>query len=334
MNGTNLVRNILFSISAITINIINCKLYLPNSYDPLLPAFKKQAKTKDAEIIELIEDKDKLTSLYNAHNHFNSELAYGDFRITSWTAEGRELKQDIDDLIENIKNLLEESHPSILALQAVKNRVIKEVKENIVSNKLHYSIVLDDEGAIDAKTGGKKFLPIIYDNLVLKLHESGYLNKGEKTGPTVSYAIFEYLLPSEAINPNNKRFAIINMDIFQSDVKVVNVKYFTMLQKIKTHASLKQVGNLFIMGGIGNTDKHIKDSLKEYIDLIDRDVNNKDLSNTTVHGGNNNNDNIRRHYILLKDKDNSLQLNTGRILSGLKIGFNYPLEATLSFKKK
>ncbi|KAF7689900.1 hypothetical protein CDIK_2776 [Cucumispora dikerogammari] len=321
---------------------LTCKLYLPNIYDPLLPVFKEKAKstkstTTELDLTTILEDKEKLKDLYNKHNQFTSELSYGDFRIISWTAEGKELKQDVDDLIENIESLLEISHPTIISLQAIKSRILEELKQNIIEKKLHYTVILDDISSINSKNGGKSFVPIIFDNLILKLKESGFLNQSDKTGPTISYAIFDYLLPAPSTSPNNltnKTFAVINMDLFQSDPKIVNVKYFTMLQKIKTHKSLSKISSLFLMGGIGNADKHIKNSLKEYTDLIDRDVNNQNLSNTTVHGGNNNNDNIKRHYILLKDTDRVFQLNTARILSGLKVGFNYPLEVTMSFRRE
>lgn len=240
----------------------------------------------------------------------------------------REIVADHETLqsAENVRTILDEAHPTFLCLQGVDESLLTRINGKLNGNN-HYKMATYEKYDVEMLSGQKSYLPIIYDESLVFIHNSGYF----ESEPPHQMRYGSYIEVKDKRKPMEKTtFTVINVDMYSSFNDVVSAQFSNVVSDIN---GFKEVEHLpvFIVGGMGTLPPNVKEMMKTYKNSIDVDANNKDIPKTTVHAGGQD-DNIQRDFILLRDTHGMFELNYSRILREFLASDHYPVHAIYSYK--
>lgn len=224
------------------------------------------------------------------------------------------------DAFQIIKEVLDQSHPTVFALQGIRESLMSSLRKLVNS---HYKIYTDDIFTTDNLSAAGYFLPIIIDTKIYKVKKQGYI----KNSFGVVYASYVEVEDLKY----QKKATFINIDMYSTFKSMVEGEFFNIITDIKGSKEIAS-NPVFFMGGIGTLSGEIKTLLQSgYKNLVDHDKHNSDLDSTTVHGKVEHSDGVQRDFIILRDPKGKFTLNYARILSKFPIGEHYPIQGILSF---
>ncbi|EJW05328.1 hypothetical protein EDEG_00631 [Edhazardia aedis USNM 41457] len=298
-------------------------VYYESRWDPLV--FNKDVVSTDR--LEIIRSQSGHFELHEYENTPESFRKFGDISIISLNLF-REVIYDLEtnESAENVRTILDETHASVFALQGIDDTLLASIHEKI-RKQAHYDMINVDKYDLDALSGKRTYLPIIYDTKLLHVVNTGYFEtKDDRKMLYGSYAVFMDLRIPEA----PVAFTVVNIDIFSSFTDIVNAQFSNIVQDVASYPPVANAA-VIVAGSLGVTPPNVKDLMVEsYKNTTAQDKNNQNLSLTTLHSGNQD-DGIQRDYILLRDEKRSLILNYSRILRMFKAGDRYPIHAIFSY---
>lgn len=287
--------------------------FFPTTYDPLI------------ETTAAADQVAKISGWANNHlNKINIDT-FGDISIITYNLYDKKMEFSTNSELMSVKTLIDRSHPVFMNLQGVDKELVNSL-HSFVNGTKHYQMTTVQNSYIDVISGTEYFLPILYDASVAKMINNGYFVTSDI--PKIMYGSWA------RFKHGDHELVIVNMDIFSSFKEVSMAEFSNIAADILTdpktnESSIILAGNIMTMPG--SIEKLLK---KDFINLIETDPNNDNLSRTTMSMQNTNNDNIQRDYILLRDRNNVLQNKYTRILSNFSgAGNNFPVHAILSYKR-
>ncbi|EJW05332.1 hypothetical protein EDEG_00635 [Edhazardia aedis USNM 41457] len=298
-------------------------VYYESRWDPLV--FNKDVVSTDR--LDIIRSQSGHYELHEYENTPDSFRKFGDISIISLNLF-REVIYDLETIesAENVRTILDETHASVFALQGIDDTLLARIHGKIRKQN-HYDMINVDKYDLDALSGQRTYLPIIYDTKLLHVVNTGYFETNNDQKMLYgSFAEFMDLRIPEA----PVAFTVVNIDIFSSFNDIVSAQFSNIVQDV---ASFPAVANaaVIVAGSLGVTPPNVKDlMLKSYKNTTAQDKNNQNIPLTTLHSGNQD-DGIQRDYILLRDEKRSLILNYSRILRMFKAGDRYPIHAIFSY---
>lgn len=223
---------------------------------------------------------------------------------------------------EEILNLIDTHHPSILALQGVGKSELKSIEQRL---KGHYEAACRKALFRELWMNRLEVLPILYDtNTLMRISEIVF-EPTEYENQAYGCAVVFY---DRTIN---MMYTVVNVDLPSTNKGLVDSQIFNIFQNIKK--SKFKTFPIFLTGTINE----MSDSLEILVtkglnNLVEFDKNNVGLSRTTFHHYGRVGDNQQRDFVLLEDGDKRLKLNYARILSRFpKRNFeHFPVYAILS----
>ncbi len=296
--------------------IVPSTKYFPSIYDPL--AIKKYPKLLWINGFIKSHNNDVVKQLTKSNYFGNFSFATINARLEKDTLEA--------DQITNISKFIDSHHPTILILQAVSKDVMNGL-DNLINK--HYNFSKAKEFVdVDRISFKKEYKPIIYDKeLVLEISSGHFSPQFVEYNTTYStYTIFK-------LKCTNQIFTVINIDLYSADPKTIEIQIFTITKHI--YESNLHKHPIFLSGTINIKTPSINQFLsKSFKNLINKDKNNKYLSEDTFHDNGKFADGQPRDFIFLFDIYNKFQLNYARVLKNFdKISFkHYPLYAILTIK--
>lgn len=273
-----------------------------------------------------------ISGFYEDHDAKVPEGSFGDINL--WTLN---LSSSISTVEMNqqssltMKNVLDHSHATAVALQGVREAVMVRLKK--LMNE-HYQMVNNDAFTKDMLSGANYYFPILFDKKVLMVKQTGYI-RNYKGVIYASFAVFEHKSKKIKTEQNIQKgsiFTIINMDLYSTFRGIVEAQLANIISDIK-HSALIRTNPVFFMGGMGALSLQINNLLNSgYKNLIEFDHHNQDLDKTTVHGKVEHSDNVQRDFIIVRDPKSIFTENYARILSnGFPAGEHFPVQAILSY---
>lgn len=299
------------------------RLYFETRWDQLV-------YDKDVVPVERLDKIRSISGFLDAHDANSGDKTFktfGDLSIITLNLYRDVIAEnETIESAENIRTILDEAHPTFLCLQGVDESLLERIRGKLKKHP-HYQIANYEKYNIDLITGQRDFLPIIFDTSLVKIKNSGYFETENKK--RMLYGSFL------EINDFRREFetvayTIINVDMFSSFNDVVSAQFSNIVSDISSYNEVND-HPVFIVGGIGTLPSNIKELIKTtYMNTIEADHNNEDLSKTTVHSGGQD-DGIQRDLILLRDAEGIFELNYSRILRKFLASDHYPVHAIFSF---
>ncbi|KAG0438614.1 hypothetical protein DMUE_2983 [Dictyocoela muelleri] len=297
-------------------DLITYGMYNITMWDPLL------FNPEYADVLKSVTEKKGYLK-----NHFvkKDKDLFGNLSLITFNAYCSEnVKSTNDGLVQTVKDLLDHAHPTIFAIQGIREKPMNFIKSFLGE---HYQMINTVRHGKDRITSANIYEPIIYDSKLVKPLKAGYLE--EKGGGIYG----SYLRLADLRKKGGFIYTIINIDLFSSFKNTVAAQ----ISKITSDISEDQETSshpVFLMGTIDVMPDIFQPLLvNQYDNLIEKDVHNNDTFKTTVHGNGSNNDDIQRDFIILRDTNKSFLLNYARILSSFYSSGHFPVHAILTFSE-
>lgn len=257
------------------------------------------------------------------HNAPNNIKKFGDLSIITLNAfVGEDIIEGIQ--AEAIIDLFDTHHPTIFGLQGLSKDSMESIKDKIQN---HYSVACDDKVEIDIRTREMLYKPIFYDKEVLERIYEDSFDPSIKNETYATFAVFRR-------NNSNQIFMVINADLFSADPGAIDVQFFNIIaHQLNSHA---KDFPFFFLGTINTIGPSLRRVLKSmFLNLVEKDSNNRKESLNTFHGQVEMNDGVQRDFVLLNDRHRMFLLNYTRILNHWngKDFAHYPIYSILSFNK-
>lgn len=288
--------------------------YYPLKWDPLVPHMH--------DYNEIMSTKGFLKN----HNKDIQIENFGDISIFTINFYTKDLSDPTENQINTLSEVLDHAHPTIVCLQGVDEELMKKL-QTFIKNTKHYKISNDKKHSTDLSNAHEYFLPIIFDELVLKKNRSDYFITSDPQ--SILYASW-----SRFIMKNGTEFTAVNIDLFSSFKNVTSAQFSNIVIDINTDKTTSE-SPVVISGNIATMSSTISNLMsKNYKNLVDLDTHNRNLSKTTFHARDLLDDDIQRDFILLLDEKNAFETNYARILSDFpKSNEHYPVYAILTLRK-
>lgn len=228
----------------------------------------------------------------------------------------------------NVRIILDEAHPTFLCLQGVDDSLLKRIASRMKDNK-HYGLSVFDKYDIDMLNGQRNYFPIIYDQSIAKIVNSGYFD----SDPRKSSRYGSFIEIKDKRKPDSLNFTVVNVDIYSSFNDVVSAEFSNIVSDINSFKEVEQKPVLFV-GTLGTVPNNVADLIETtFKNTIDGDSNNINIPKTTLHSGDQE-DHIQRDFILLRDLKNEFTLNYARILRDFLASDHYPVHAIFSYTQQ
>lgn len=283
---------------------------------------------------------DRLDAIKSVSGHFENHIVhdeppmkkFGDISIITLNLfRDVLLESETIESAENVRTILDEAHPTFLCLQGVDDSLLLRINGKLSKqNSDHYKLANIDKFDTDMLTGQRVYLPIIYDTSLVAIKNSGYFetDSTKKMMYGSFLEIYDKRKPTGVIS-----FTIVNIDMFSSFNDVVSAEFSNIVSDIKEYNEVASYP-VIIAGGMGTMPPNVKEIIKEsFINTVEKDKNNVDFPQTTVHAGGQD-DGIMRDFILLRDVHDTFELNYARILREFLAGDHYPVHAIFSYKHR
>lgn len=299
-------------------------MFYNTKWDPLLeqPPFNQN--------YQMVLD---ISGFYDEHQATGPDDSYGDLNLWTLNLSSAISTEEMNQQSTlTMKQVLDHSHPSIFALQGIRESLMARLKK--IMNK-HYQMANTDSFTKDSIFATNYYFPIIYDTRMFDIKQTGYI-KNLKGVIYASYVVVENKMKkNKKVEKNADKkdiITFINIDLFSTFRGVVEGQFANILSDVKG-SQLIRAHPVFFMGGLGALSAQITNLLNSgYKNLIDHDNHNMDLDKTTVHGKVEHSDNVQRDFIITRDPKSVFTLNYARILSGaFPVGEHYPVQAILSY---
>jgi hypothetical protein len=301
-------------------------LYSETHWDPLLYEGEKVGR----ERASLVGSLSGFLDSHDPPDRSPSLESFGDISLFNINLYREILKEkEIYTDAKAVRKILDEAHPTFLAMQGVSEQLLREIERKI-KNHPHYAIVNNDRSSKDLRKGFNLYLPIIYDTTLVKVRKNDYFEKkGDSQVIYASYAMIEDV----RYKKDATAYTIINMDLLSAFKDNVSAEFMNIALDIN---GSKEVSShpVFILGGMGALPPDVKKLMSgSYSNLIKLDKNNEGRSEATMHDANLvPTDDVQKDFIIMKDQGGIFVLNYARILKRYVLGSRYPIHAILSFK--
>lgn len=264
---------------------------------------------------------DKLFGFLEDHTKKVDYKSIGELSLITFNME-RLNEIQLPSQADAVKSLLDSSHASVLAIQEVTASQILNLKDSILP---HYNIVEDTTSEVlDPTTGGKSFLPIIYDSNDFTLIKSGAFKTNDKYIKN-TYASWVKLKSK----PLNKTFTFVNLNLYSTRSSVDDLQFANILHDIKTAGEDKN--NLVVlMGTINATSELSKLVLNKALEVLE-DPKKTDGHRNTLNSYLDVISNTQRDYLIaVPSSTHKLQVVYSAILSNFKNGIRFPVHSIVN----
>ncbi|KAF9762903.1 hypothetical protein NGRA_1680 [Nosema granulosis] len=264
---------------------------------------------------------DKLFGFLEDHKKAVDYKSIGEMSLITFNMEKLNEIQS-NSQTDAVKSLLDTSHASVLALQEVSASQIRSLKDTILP---HYNMVEDTTSEVlDPTTGGKTYLPIIYDSNDFTFIKSGAFKTSDKNIKNC-YASWAKLKSK----PLNKTFTFVNLNLYSTRSSVDDLEFANILNDVKTAGEDKN--NLVIlMGTINATSELSSLVIKKGLEVL------SDPKDTNAHKNTLNSyldviSNTQRDYLIsIPSNQHKVQVVYSSILSKFKNGIRFPVHAIVN----
>lgn len=299
------------------------QLYTESRFDPLV-------HDKDTEPTERANYIKSVSGYFKEHVLEEDESTikkFGDISVITLNLYRNILSdQETIQSASNIKILLDEIHPTFLCLQGIDDTLLKRIAHKLKDSK-HYALSVFDKFDIDMLNGQRNYFPIIYDQTIAMIKNSGYF----EADPAKEAKYGSFIEVKDKRRDLYMDFTIINVDMYSSFNDVVSAEFSNIVSDIN---SFKEVEGkpVIIAGSFGTVPSNVKSMMQNmYKNTIAEDENNEGIPKTTLHAGGQEDD-IQRDFILLRDPKGELKLNYARILREFLASDHYPVHSIFSYK--
>lgn len=312
----------MFFLQLIMAEVPSFQLYSESRFDPLV----YDKKTEPVERANLVKS---ITGFFRDHELEDDDKKlkrFGDISVITLNLYRSILsEQETIQSANNIRTLLDEVHPTFLCLQGIDDTLLKRLSNRLKDNK-HYGMAVFDKYDIDMLTGQRNYFPIIYDQTLILIKNSGYF----EANPSKPAKYGSFIEVKDKRKPEAVNFTVINVDMYSSFNDVVSAEFSNIVSDIN---GFREVENrpVIMAGTMGTVPENVKKMIsKTYKNTLNGDKNNELIPKTTLHAGGQE-DNIQRDFILLRDLRSDFKLNYSRILREFLASDHYPVHSIFSY---
>ncbi len=261
---------------------------------------------------------DKLFGFLEDHSKVVPYKSIGELSLLTFNME-RLNEIQLTSQADAVKGLLDSSHASVLALQEVTASQLLSLKDSVLP---HYNIVEDKTSEVlDPTTGGKTFLPIIYDSNDFTFINSGDFKTSDKYIKN-TYASWVKLKSK----PLNKTFTFVNINLYSTKSSVDDLQLANILRDIETAGENKN-NIVVLMGTINATSDLSKTMMTNGLNVLE-DPKQSEGHKNTLNSYLDVISNTQRDYLIgVPSSSHKLQVVYSGILSKFKNGIRFPVHA-------